>query len=352
MRVKVEDSEVLSFKFNPKEIESIIFNCKGDTFVTEGGEILNFDLDTVASASIILDLSVYMSRFAFLPLHLPRIYLSVTRSVQLDDRSFNMKIRVTKMDMSGGGVLMRILPLKRFSKYLSEKFELDINLSTSNELRINYEIQLPKLPGWFYKVARYFVKKTAGGILKVLRDFANDIVVIYPFASINPIVNPKGCWDWWGYTGVDYVFKYGTQMAAVKRIIDAVSKKKLETCGDSRPDEHAENTATVGFWSNEQGGTLGDPCPNPCNGDPMSINTFPALPTDPDDCVEWPGHSSENSAKKFTVNDDSPFTYTQWTSCTCSGGAYEDGVVKTAFTDQCVIDQPPTLCAKLIEIVM
>lgn len=83
----------------------------------------------------------------------------------------------------------------------------------------------------------------------------------------------------------------------------------------------------------------------------MSINTFPALPTDPDDCVEWPGHSSENSAKKFTVNDDGSFTYTQLTSCTCSGGAYEDGVVKTAFTDQCVIDQPPTLCAKLIEIV-
>ena len=54
---------------------------------------------------------------------------------------------------------------------------------------------------------------------------ANDIVVIYPFASINPIDNPKGCWDWWGYTGVDYGFKYSTQMAAVKRIIDAVSKK-------------------------------------------------------------------------------------------------------------------------------
>lgn len=175
MRVKVEDSEVLGFKFNPKEIESIHFNCKGDTFVTEGGEILNFDLDTVASASIILDLSVYMSRFAFLPLHLPRMYLSVTRSVQLDDRSFNMRIRVTKMDMSGGGVLMRILPLKRFSKYLSEKFELDINLSTSNELKINYEIQLPKLPGWFYKVARFFVKKTAGGMLKVLRDFVGGV---------------------------------------------------------------------------------------------------------------------------------------------------------------------------------
>ena len=32
---------------------------------------------------------------------------------------------------------------------------------------------------------------------------ANDAVVLYPQASSIPLSNPKGCWDWWGYTGED-----------------------------------------------------------------------------------------------------------------------------------------------------
>ena len=32
---------------------------------------------------------------------------------------------------------------------------------------------------------------------------ANNIIVLFPQA-VNSILNPKGCWDWWGYTSSAY----------------------------------------------------------------------------------------------------------------------------------------------------
>ena len=33
----------------------------------------------------------------------------------------------------------------------------------------------------------------------------NDIIILYPQAIKTEVpVNPEGCWDWWGYTGVTY----------------------------------------------------------------------------------------------------------------------------------------------------
>lgn len=52
---------------------------------------------------------------------------------------------------------------------------------------------------------------------------ANDIVVLYPYAEVSNSVpfNPKGCWDWWAYTGVDYGTKSGLQV----RFVAALAKK-------------------------------------------------------------------------------------------------------------------------------
>ena len=47
---------------------------------------------------------------------------------------------------------------------------------------------------------------------------ANDMVVLYPQAK-RTALNPKGCWDWWGYTGVDYASKVGVQMDAVDKMV-------------------------------------------------------------------------------------------------------------------------------------
>lgn len=56
---------------------------------------------------------------------------------------------------------------------------------------------------------------------------ANNIIVLYPQVSSSPVYpyNPRGCWDFWGYTSVnpfipDFYLKSGTQMAAVKAMLD------------------------------------------------------------------------------------------------------------------------------------
>lgn len=52
----------------------------------------------------------------------------------------------------------------------------------------------------------------------------NHIIVIYPQVR-RTAVNPKGCFDWWGYTGLPYASKLGAQMMAVKAMIDAATRR-------------------------------------------------------------------------------------------------------------------------------
>jgi poly(3-hydroxybutyrate) depolymerase len=61
-----------------------------------------------------------------------------------------------------------------------------------------------------------------------------NVVLLYPQASMGAIKNPnlntsnpKGCWDWFGYTNADYAYKNGYQMKAVKGMIDALAKSNL-----------------------------------------------------------------------------------------------------------------------------
>ena len=53
---------------------------------------------------------------------------------------------------------------------------------------------------------------------------ANRIVVLYPQvdeSTLRPL-NPRGCWDWWGYSGIDYAAKGGAQLSAVRRMLEAL----------------------------------------------------------------------------------------------------------------------------------
>lgn len=54
----------------------------------------------------------------------------------------------------------------------------------------------------------------------------NRIIVLYPqtIARYLGIFNPRGCWDWWGYSGADYATKEGAQLRAVKAMLDQLSK--------------------------------------------------------------------------------------------------------------------------------
>jgi len=57
---------------------------------------------------------------------------------------------------------------------------------------------------------------------------ANRLIVLYPQvrASWSPVAfNPRGCWDWWGYTGAGYATRDGAQVRAVKAMLDRLASK-------------------------------------------------------------------------------------------------------------------------------
>jgi poly(3-hydroxybutyrate) depolymerase len=58
---------------------------------------------------------------------------------------------------------------------------------------------------------------------------ANRIVVLYPQAIVIPAPwynwfagNPRGCWDWWGYSGSDYLSRTAPQLSAIARMATAL----------------------------------------------------------------------------------------------------------------------------------
>ena len=50
---------------------------------------------------------------------------------------------------------------------------------------------------------------------------SNGIIVLYPQAVVSSFIptNPKGCWDWWGYSGLDFQVQSGVQLAAVRAMV-------------------------------------------------------------------------------------------------------------------------------------
>jgi hypothetical protein len=62
----------------------------------------------------------------------------------------------------------------------------------------------------------------------------NRLIVLYPqtIARNGPgvqglrwsfVFNPRGCWDWWGYTGPQYHTKAGPQLRAVKAMVERLA---------------------------------------------------------------------------------------------------------------------------------
>eukprot|EP01113_Clastostelium_recurvatum_P017394 TRINITY_DN2040_c0_g1_i1.p1 TRINITY_DN2040_c0_g1~~TRINITY_DN2040_c0_g1_i1.p1 ORF type:complete len:359 (-),score=86.87 TRINITY_DN2040_c0_g1_i1:13-1065(-) len=50
---------------------------------------------------------------------------------------------------------------------------------------------------------------------------SNNIIIVYPQARANDL-NPKGCFDWWGYAGPDYATKIGPQMVTIYKMTNSV----------------------------------------------------------------------------------------------------------------------------------
>lgn len=51
---------------------------------------------------------------------------------------------------------------------------------------------------------------------------ANNIVVAFPQAAPSP-ANPMTCWDWWGYSGANYLQRDGAQMAVLANWVNALA---------------------------------------------------------------------------------------------------------------------------------
>merc|ERR1712137_229699 len=50
----------------------------------------------------------------------------------------------------------------------------------------------------------------------------NNIIVLYPQVVATAVTNPKGCWDWWAYTGLNYATKTGGQISSVFKMMSAM----------------------------------------------------------------------------------------------------------------------------------
>jgi poly(3-hydroxybutyrate) depolymerase len=58
---------------------------------------------------------------------------------------------------------------------------------------------------------------------------SNHLIVLYPQAIVRywPTLNPRGCWDWWGYTNADYPTREGAQIRAVKAMLERLSAPRI-----------------------------------------------------------------------------------------------------------------------------
>jgi poly(3-hydroxybutyrate) depolymerase len=53
----------------------------------------------------------------------------------------------------------------------------------------------------------------------------NRLIVLFPQVKASP-VNPQGCWDWWGYTGREYLTRKGAQVTAVRRMLERLAQAR------------------------------------------------------------------------------------------------------------------------------
>lgn len=52
----------------------------------------------------------------------------------------------------------------------------------------------------------------------------NRLIVLFPQVDPGPL-NPQGCWDWWGYTGREYLTRNGPQIVAVRRMLERLAAR-------------------------------------------------------------------------------------------------------------------------------
>ena len=115
-----------------------------------------------------------------------------------------------------------------------------------------------------------------------------------------------------------------------------------EDCINEMPTDGSAGAVAISFFRNDVGGETGDPCPIDCTAaTPFKVGWYP-INDGTNYCYQWPGNSGKNSMNYGTCdNEESTFTYTQWTNCECSG---DPGAIKTVPVNGCVVDMPTSIC--------
>jgi hypothetical protein len=117
-----------------------------------------------------------------------------------------------------------------------------------------------------------------------------------------------------------------------------------ETCTNNIPTS-GERAVKLAFYKNDLGGKEGDVCPSSCFGNPIMEQWY-AIAEDDNQCFQWPGHTAAISFVGGVCSlDSSSFMYDQWDNCGCSGTVYP----KEVFVEKCVVDNPPTICSRILD---
>ena len=85
----------------------------------------------------------------------------------------------------------------------------------------------------------------------------NRIIILYPQTQASRFdpVNPLGCWDWWGYSGADYAYRNGSQIHAVRSMLNQLSRgnQPADSMASGHPLElfaiDATDTSVSLVWS-------------------------------------------------------------------------------------------------------
>jgi hypothetical protein len=54
----------------------------------------------------------------------------------------------------------------------------------------------------------------------------NRLIVLFPQTATTPL-NPQACWDWWGYTGHEYLTRQAPQIIAVHRMLERLGSPRV-----------------------------------------------------------------------------------------------------------------------------
>lgn len=121
----------------------------------------------------------------------------------------------------------------------------------------------------------------------------------------------------------------------------------VSACTDSRPTDNSQSVL-IGLYNNPNGGVFGEDCdPTVCEPENIKMEQYYKISGESDQCYAWKGNAGENSAQPGECNlDDSSYTFQQWTTCDCTGSNTN---VKHAYVGRCVVENPTTLCSKILD---